>query len=53
MASPPSGQADGMGVLRFYKVGKVFVLNNFIDNVNSVRWLQIENYQRRSLAPIR
>jgi hypothetical protein len=42
-----------MGVLQFNMANKVFVLNNFVDSVNSFRWLQFESNQRRSLAPIR
>jgi hypothetical protein len=30
-----------------------FSLNNFFFSVNSLRWVQVETYQRRSLAPIR
>jgi hypothetical protein len=29
-----------------------FSLNNFFFSVNSLRWVHIEAYQRRSLAPI-
>jgi hypothetical protein len=32
---------------------KVFVLNNSVDSVNSFRWVHVESYRRRSLAPIR
>jgi hypothetical protein len=42
-----------MGVLRFNMASKIFVLNNFVDSVNSVRLVQYENIQRGSLAPIR
>jgi hypothetical protein len=33
--------------------GKVFVLNNLVDSVNSFRFQQLESYRRRSLAPVR
>jgi hypothetical protein len=42
-----------MSVGAIYIASKVFVLNNFIDSVNSVRFVHYEYYQRRSLAPIR
>jgi hypothetical protein len=42
-----------MGVVRFNMASKVFVLNNFVGSVNSVRLVHYENYQRGSLAPIR
>jgi hypothetical protein len=29
------------------------VLNNKIISVNSLPWVHVENYQRRSLAPVR
>jgi hypothetical protein len=32
---------------------KGFVLNNLVISVNSLRWVHVENYQRRSLAPFR
>jgi hypothetical protein len=28
-------------------------LNNFFFSVNSLPWVHVENYQRRSLAPVR
>jgi len=36
-----------------YIAHKVFVLINLFISVNLFRFQQIENYQRRSLAPIR
>jgi hypothetical protein len=33
--------------------GKVFVLNNLVDSMNSVPLVHYENYQRGSLTPIR
>jgi len=49
----PLGQADQMSRLRFNMASKVSVLNNLVDSVNSVPWVQHENIQRGSLAPIR
>jgi hypothetical protein len=56
------GQADGcqLGTLNMASIG--FSLNNFFFSMNSLRWVHIENYQRRSpkqkhfgvnLAPVR
>jgi hypothetical protein len=42
-----------MGVGAIYIANKGLVLNNLVISVNSVRYQQLENYQRRSLAPIR
>jgi hypothetical protein len=46
-------QADQMSVVRFNMASKVFVLNNFIGSVNSVRWVHYESWSRGSLAPVR
>jgi hypothetical protein len=42
-----------MGVLQINIASKVFVLNNLFISVNSFRYQQLDNYQRRSLAPVR
>ncbi len=46
----PLGQADQMSVGAIYIASKVFVLNNLVNSMNSVRLVYIENYQRRSGA---
>ena len=53
MASLPLGQADGMSAGAIYIGRKVFVLNNFVCSMNSVRWIHYESIRRRSLAAIR
>ena len=49
MASPPSGQADGMNVGAIYiaRIGQHKIERT---SVNSVRYQQHESYQRRSGA---
>jgi hypothetical protein len=49
----PLGQADGcqLGTLIMANIG--FSLNNFFFSVNSLPWVHVETYQRRSLAPVR
>jgi hypothetical protein len=42
-----------MSVVQFNMASKVFALNNLFDSVNSVRLVQYENIQRRSLVAIR
>jgi N-acetyl-anhydromuramyl-L-alanine amidase AmpD len=41
----------GLGTLNMASIG--ISLNNFFFSMNSLRWLHFENYQRRSLAPVR
>jgi hypothetical protein len=42
-----------MSVGAINMASKVFVLNNSVDSVNSVRLVHYDNIQRGSLAPIR
>jgi hypothetical protein len=40
-----------VGAINMASIG--FSLNNFFFSMNSLLWVHVENYQRRSLAPVR